>query len=899
MDTIAESVLQGLASLALKEFKLLRNAKHDVERMKNTVRAIRATLLDAEEKANNSNHQVSNWLARLKDVLYDADDLLDDLSAEALRRKIMTQNKVAKKVRIFFSESNQLAYNLKMAHKLRELWETLDEIENDRRQFNLTDQPLKPLSVLERRKQTGSNLKDEMIGREEEKHIILRYLLDNNVKSSVSVIPIVGFGGLGKTALAQLVYNHEDVKKHFGLKRWVCVSDDFNVKQIAQKILGQEGPKEMKQEQRDKASATRMKQEQQDLFWGQEDPTEMEQVQQEQQDLILGQEDPKEMEQVQQDLRQLIEGKNFLIVLDDVWNDDVECWHDLKRLLSEEVEGGMIIVTTRSEKVANMMGTHPPIILEGLDGDRSWQLFRRMAFVEGREPNNKELITIGREVVNKCGGVPLAIRTVGSLVYEKTLEGITDLSYLRNCELWNVDKKLEERVFAVLKLSYDHLPSPLKNCIAFCSLFPKDFSFKKQTLIQMWVAEGFIQPTDSMRCEEDVGNEYFMSLLSRSFFQDVIRDHCDNIVKCKMHDLIHDLALYVAKHEYLVIRDVKEKSVRDPTRHLSIDVPRDWNWEVPISFHGSEKLRTMLLHVTSVLRGELSVDLVASKSKYLRVLNLSFASIYKLPNNIEKLKHLRFLDLSRNRFMRVPKAVTRLHNLQTLYLCENHNLLELPRDISKLVSLKHLYITRCLSLEWMPRGLGQLTSLQTLTNFVVAEQEMHGIGARSARISELGKLNNLRGTLIISGLSRLRSNHKEAESARLKEKQHLQQLLLVWGTYQRYFVSHKVVAEDELILERLHPHHTIKVLCIKGFGGERLPEWIGELLELQHLVLVNCEHLTSLPEGLRNLTSLRTFTIENSPSLAGDKLQKVAHIPRMDLVSLDKAGLLELPRDHN
>ncbi|KAI9087094.1 hypothetical protein K1719_030929 [Acacia pycnantha] len=500
------------------------------------------------------------------------------------------------------------------------------------------------------------------------------------------------------------------------------------------------------------------------------------------------------MEQVQQDLRQLIEGKKFLIVLDDVWNDNVELWRVLKSLLSEGAEGSMLIVTTRSEKVGKMMGTHPPIILEGLDGERSWELFCRMAFVEGREPNNNELIAVGMEIVNKCGGVPLAIRAVGSLVYEKTLEGITDLSFLRNCELWNVDE-LEERVFAVLKLSYDHLPSPLKNCVAFCSLFPKDFSFKKKTLIQMWLAEGFIQPTVSMRCGE-----------------------------------------------------------------------------VPTSLLEFEKSRTIILlnNEFDQVTNPSVFDLVGSKLKCLRVLNLNATSISKIPNNIGKLKHLRFLDLSRNCFRKVPEAITRLHNLQTLDLCDNYCLLELPRYISKLVSLKHLYITCCWDLKWMPRGLGQLTSLQTLTNFIVAEQEMPG----SARISELGKLNNLRGTLTITWLSRLRSNHNEAESAKLGEKQHLQQLSLIWDTDHSY-KSPKVVAEDELILERLCPHHTIKSLCIKGFCGERLPEWIGDLLELQHLVLQNCKYLTSLPEGLHNLTSLRTLTILDSPLLAGDDGKKL------------------------
>ncbi|KAI9116240.1 hypothetical protein K1719_012407 [Acacia pycnantha] len=388
-----------------------------------------------------------------------------------------------------------------------------------------------------------------------------------------------------------------------------------------------------------------------------------------------------------------------------------------------------------------------------------------------------------------------------------------------------------------------------------------------------------------MRCEEDVGNEYFMSLLSRSFFQDAIRDHYNNIVTCKMHDLVHDLALYVAKHEYLIIRDGKEKCTRDPTRHLSIHLPRTV-LGIPTSFLKFEKLRTILFltYDFDSVWSLSSFHLVVSKLKCLRVLNLSGISIFEIPNNIGKLKHLRFLDLSRNRFKWFPKAIIRLHNLQTLDLSDNSDLLELPREISKLVSLKHLYINGCWILDRMPRGLGQLTSLQTLTHFVVAKQEMNWIKARSARISELGKLNNLRGTLSITWLSRLRSNHKEAVCAKLKKKQHLQQLLLVWGALG-FNDSHKV-AEDELILERLCPHHTIKTLGISGFCGERLPEWIGDLLELQHLVLDNCKYLTSLPEGLHNLTSLRTLTIDESPLLAGEERQKVAHIPRMDGDSL-------------
>ncbi|XP_028799850.1 putative disease resistance protein RGA4 [Neltuma alba] len=816
MDAIAVNVFQGLTSLALDEFKLLWNAKEDAEKMKNTVRAIRFTLLDAEAKAKD--HQVSFWLERLKDVLYDADDLLDDLSTEVLTRELMTRNKVAKKVRIFFSKSNQFVYDLKMGRKMREIREQLDEIDDEKKKLKLNDQPLKPSSDYEDRKQTYSFVaQDEIIGRDMEKNLFLRYLLYPAINGRVSIIPLVGFGGLGKTALAQLVYNHENVQKHFEFKRWVCVSDEFNVRQIAQKILRKENT--------------------------------------------------KDMEQVQQDLRQSIQGKRFLIVLDDVWNEDVELWLKMKSLLMEGAHGSKIIVTTRSAKVAEVMGTDgQTITLRGLSEDRSWRLFCRMAYGNEKESNNVELVATGREIVKKCGGVPLAIRIAGRLVYDKNSEG-TDLSYLKNSELWNMDQ-VEDRIFGVLKLSYDHLCSPMKNCVAFCSLFPKDFLFKKQTLIQMWMAEGFIRSLDQMRCEEDVGHECFMKLLSRSFFQDVTRNKHGDIVTCKMHDLIHDLARFVAKNEYLVVNEGKEQRTRGTTRHLSYEGSRK-NWKVPTSSLKSEKLRTVLIlkrGYFGCLMDESYFGLVTSRLNCLRVLVLQGSNITQIPISIGKLKHLRFLDLSHNQITQLPRNINRLHNLQTLNLSSN-NIHEFPRDISNLVNLRHLQFDNCM-LIWMPHGLGQLTSLRTLTEFVVGDKRMQLRRDSVGGVSELGELNNLRGSLQISGLKHLRHNPEEAESAKLKDKQHLQHLTLVWSSDDGKCMDSKTpIVEDELILQRLRPHDTIKSLVIKGFCGERLPDWIGNLKSLQYLEFHDCECLPSLSEVRRNIGSSKRSMINGRHSL--------------------------------
>ncbi|KAI9116292.1 hypothetical protein K1719_012459 [Acacia pycnantha] len=275
----------------------------------------------------------------------------------------------------------------------------------------------------------------------------------------------------------------------------------------------------------------------------------------------------------------MIEGKRFLLVLDDVWNEEREKWIALESLLRGGKMGSMIIVTTRSKKVAQIMGTHPRLLfsIKGLDANCSWGLFRRVAFWDGKEPDNQELVGIGKDIVSKCAGVPLAIRTIGSLLFTKKL-GVSEWSYFRDQELANISSD-DNEVLSILKLSYDHLPSHLKNCFAFCSLFPKDYEIERKMLIQMWIAEGFIPDTNKVL--EDVGDGYFMQLLSRCLFQDVKRDSFGEIKKCKMHDLIHDLALSITRNECYFVKSEKmeEENIGDGIRHLSSHFDGDWEFQ--------------------------------------------------------------------------------------------------------------------------------------------------------------------------------------------------------------------------------------------------------------------------------------------------------------------------------
>jgi hypothetical protein len=302
-----ELIINTLGSPAAKQIGLLWGVKDEIESLTNTVSTIKDVLLDAEEKQTASDHAVRPWLRRLEDAIYDADDLLDAISTEALRREIMTRDKKAKKVCIFFSKSNQLFYRLKMARKIKAIRKRLDAINADRKNFQLEVRHGETRVVNRERDQTHSLVREELvIGRENDKKAVIDCLMDSDIKENVSILPIVGISGLGKTTLAQLVFNDKQIQKHFDLKMWACVSDIFDVKNIVAKIL---------------ESAT------------EEKPAAV------------------ELDTLVKYLLKEIEGKKYFLVLDDVWNDDHKKWYRLKEVLMGGARGNRILFFIQVEGV--------------------------------------------------------------------------------------------------------------------------------------------------------------------------------------------------------------------------------------------------------------------------------------------------------------------------------------------------------------------------------------------------------------------------------------------------------------------------------------------------------------------------------------------------------------------
>ncbi|XP_014511381.1 putative disease resistance protein RGA1 [Vigna radiata var. radiata] len=391
--SFAESLIGKLATAAVQEASLAFGVHSQLQQMKATMDLIKGVLLDAELK-NLQSSALSRWLRQVKRVFSDAEDIVDDFECEALRKYVVnTYGSCSRKVRRFFSSSNPVVYRLRMTHHIQDINTRLAKLAVDRNMFGLQiiDHDTRVVHV---REMTHSHVNPSNVkGREHDKNEIVKLLVQDGDYQSLSVISIAGMGGLGKTTLAKLVFNDKNIDECFQLKMWVCVSNDFELRNVLIKILN---------------SAPNLTQENFNNF---------------------------ETEQLQIRLRSTLEGKKFLLVLDDVWNEDPTRWHELKEIIDVDVEGSKVLVTTRSHAATAIMRTKPSnlYLLQCLSEEDSLSLFVKYAFDDGEEKKHPELLEIGKEIVEKCGGLPLVVKTVGSSLFsrfdKKEWESIRDMRF--------------------------------------------------------------------------------------------------------------------------------------------------------------------------------------------------------------------------------------------------------------------------------------------------------------------------------------------------------------------------------------------------------------------------------------------------------------------------------------
>nr|XP_011468079.1 PREDICTED: putative disease resistance protein RGA3 isoform X1 [Fragaria vesca subsp. vesca]XP_011468080.1 PREDICTED: putative disease resistance protein RGA3 isoform X1 [Fragaria vesca subsp. vesca] len=760
----AQELLKKVASLAAQEFSLVWGFKEELTKLRGSLNMLEAVLRDAEHPRQDQGHAVKLWLEKLEDIAHLADDLLDDYGYELLRRKVELQNQMKKKVMNILSLANPVVFRGKMAHKIKKINTSLDELKKDASTIGLVAKSSLESTISHDRRidrETYSEFKKDennIVGRKDIVEDVVKALtnLNNYQGHDLSVMAIVGMGGLGKTTLAKAVYNDGKIQQHFQEQLWVCVSTSFEVNFILKRILESLKPEHAAVEARDA---------------------------------------------ICKNLKKEMKDKRYLLVLDDVWNEDAHKWEELIGCLENvnDTQGSSILVTTRRDTVAKLVETFPRRDLEKLSDDECWLILKDRAV--GSAPVVEDQEKIGREIAKKCGGVPLVAKVLGNMMRCKKFgwQSIVDNV------IWDVTGQ-EDRILTVLKLSFDELGSPwLKQCFAYCSMFIKDFEFERDDLIQQCMAQGWLDPfpNQSDLEMEDTGNEYFNILLQNSFFQDVERDSFGNITRCKMHDLVHDLAVHVSKSKYL----------------------RSSSFNGPVLGRNSPEV------------------------KALRVLNLYKTDIQELPDSIGKLKHLRYLNVMKTKIKAFPKSLGQLYNLQTFKM--PHHIEEFPKQIANLISLRHIYFGKFVE---FPAGvLGRLTNLQSLP-FVKIGKET------GLHIGELGGLNHLKDTLSIYNLEHVRDK-EEAEKANLVEKKRVRKLVLTWELSR----PSNSAESDEVVLEVLRPHSNLEFLEINGFMGVKLPSWLMLSNNLKEIELEECRNCKGVPVlgRLPNLVHVKMVGMQN------------------------------------
>ncbi|MFS7974612.1 putative virus X resistance protein-like, coiled-coil [Helianthus anomalus] len=710
------------------EFNQVVNVDSDMNELVKTLKSIQAILHDAEKKQI-ENENIKAWLKDLKLTSYDIDDALtdwstavDEVNGNTSRSNLRNKMYLAFVFPCFCS--NRMTPLRKVAIQIRNINQTLASIDTRKNTFQFVSLPYNQnaaLIELQSENLTSSYADPSMIyGRDRERDDLLSNLA---TEGGPPIVFIWGMGGIGKTTLAQLIFNSIEVQKGFEIKMWVPVgAANSDVTRVAKAIVER-----------------------------------------------YGSPDSGKFRAAIDRIGGLVNQKKFILVLDDVWEVDVVSWKPLFLALNEGALGSKIVITSRNEEVGRKINAimdtfiHPLGVLSDED---SWTIFKRFAFAGKSDEFCDNLEDVGKKVSDKCRGLPLASETVGSfMVLKDTKE---EWEHVLNDKIWQLE--LEDRVSNPLMLSYYDLSPAVKRCFCYCANFPKGTKIDAVNLIQIWMAQGYLY--DGTVDMEITGRRHLNSLVTRSLFQDPERDKDSRtVLSFKMHDMVHDVASYLMENECLMVTEMPNKVGEN--RHLMVTLEDDTTFPSPPK--QSEKLYTFSIQsfhdCPQIVVTQDCVTLPPeffTNFKYLKTLDMSRNKLLVIPNDVDKLKNLCYLNLSHNPFYELPETVCNLPNLQTLKLIACYHLTKLPQSIGKLEKLRHLEIDETRSLVSLPKGVANLTSLRTLSRFLISNDD------EACSLGDLKNLNHLRGRLEIEGLNQ--TDVSEAKEAELEKKEHVSDL---------------------------------------------------------------------------------------------------------------------------
>ncbi|XP_062201159.1 disease resistance protein RGA5-like [Phragmites australis] len=764
------SLLPKLGTLLTDEYKLQKGLRGEIKFLQAEMESMQAALDDQIRDLDKI------WARDLRELCYDIEDSVDTFMVRIDDAPVGPK---PRSFRRFFDRTIGLLTKAKTRHHvaddIEDIKSRIHEVAARRDRYKFKDIAAKPdtSTVIDPRVSALFEEAAKLVGTDGPAEKISNLLTQGTdvQKQKLMVVSIVGVGGLGKTTVANLVY--ERLRGQFDCRAFVSVSLKPNMKQILSSILRQVS----------KDTCTNAAE--------------------------------KELDELIRSIREFLNDKRYFIVIDDVWNE--EAWKFIKCALIDNNLGSKVIVTTRNVGVANLCSVDgAKYELDPLSDADSKRLLCKRIFNEV-EGIHSELEEVAKKILKKCGGVPLAIITIASML--ASLPNQTKFEWYRVYNSMGFglenDKTLES-MRVILSLSYNDLPCYLKPCLLYLSMFPEDFEIPRLSLVQMWAAEGFIIE-EKGRNLYDIGERYFTELVNRSMIQSVVVgiDGDGMEIGCRVHDMILDLIRSLSAQENfaIILQGPQPISPKCTIRRLSLQGKEDSKEE-----QVTQPTNVNMSHVRSVIA--FNDDVFErwpplSRFSVLRVLYLAcFPWRYIDPKHLGSLHHLRYLALRGNIEAEVLEEIGNLQLLKTLDLLDSF-VKELPSSITRLRQLENLIIGTGLKL---PDRVGNLISLQELGWLDVIESPN--------TLAELGNLTQLR-VLRIWGLDNI-----------IKVKTFLQSLSNLQN--MRTLVLNNIGAQDSIDLDCMSdqwrcPAHIQDIEINSDVSLSRLPRWFSTLSELSCL----------------------------------------------------------------
>ncbi|XP_077236604.1 disease resistance protein RPM1-like [Tasmannia lanceolata] len=802
-EGVVSSLINKLESLLREEAKLLSGVGSEVRRIKDELESIKAFLKDADARAENE-EGVKIWVKQVRDVSYDIEEVLDEF---VLRLAPPHEHGCVG----FLCKCAHFIKNLTVRHRvatgMQNLQTQVHDISNrkDKYALNRTEQGSSSSSTWHDLRVNALFVEEaELVGINKPRNELVEWLLDEDQK--LKTISVVGMGGLGKTTLVKNVYDNERAKGNLECYAWITVSESITTEKLLKSMV-----KEFCKSRKEPVPE--------------------------------GLDSMKDAQLIDE-LREYLQNKRYVIVLDDVWHLDL--WEGVKYALPDCRCGSWIMITTRNNDVASSCKETSGLVynLKPLPFNEAWDLFCKKAFqsnLGGSCP--PELKDLSEKIIKRCGGLPLAIVTVGGLLLKKneSLKEWEKIDQSLGSQLETNDNL--QSMKRILWLSYNDLPYYLKSCFLYLSIFPAEKLITSSRIIQMWVAEGFIEEKQGMTVE-DVAEGYLEDIIGRSMVQ-VIESYDDGRVRnFRVHDFVREIVLSKSREEnFSTISIELATRLPDKIRRLSLHK----NFESMPKNKTFSHLRSFFMFGIDKLPDP-SMAAFFTGFRLVKVLDLEDAPIEKFPSEITNLFHLRYLSLRNTKIETLPKSIGKLKNLETLNL-KGTSVSELPDEILKLEHLRHLLMYHYASEDYtsfhymhgvrVPTQIGCLGSLQKL---MVVE-----VNQDSSLIKEVGRLTQLKRL----GIIKLRKEDGTELCASIEKMTHL-----------RSFCVQSIDMDEFIDLQSLSlPPPKLQRLYLRG-RLEMLPDWIGKL---QHLVKIairwsrlRVEPLTSL-QSLPNLLVLELF----------------------------------------